>query len=258
MTGHYQTAAHANSSTLFRETSAFLMKALYQRHMLYGWAVALCVISIPTLLISVWPVEQGPPVSPEPVKRDTVSVYGITREFVVIPDPNKRPSGRRPKSNPDVSGLFIDDITFVDASFEIDSDVLLGAGGDYDDGSYVENDPFGFGYGGDGGIVFIPDTTEYKFNSAELDRPPVLIAMDQPVYPSPAKRVEVEGRVLLHILVDNRGHVAEVRIEKESNPDFGFGESAIRAARSAVFSPAIANRQPVRCWVAIPVEFKME
>lgn len=254
MTGHYQTAAHASTPTLCRETSAFLMKANYQRHILYGWVVALSVISIPTLMISVWPVEQAPPGGDEPVKRDTVSVVWDTRDVVITPDKFVGPCGQPPTNQSD-AGRFTENVVIIDDDIVIDNETEFGSSAGYEDGSFVEDDPFGFG---GGGVVFVPDTTEYRFNSAELDRPPVLIAMDQPDYPSLAKRVEVEGKVLLHILVDDRGRVVEVRIEKEDNPGFSFGENAARAAWSAVFSPAIANRQPVRCWVAIPVEFTME
>jgi TonB family protein len=233
------------------------MKANYQRHMLYGWAVALCVILIPTLLISVWPVEAVPPGDDDPVTRDTVRVYLDTRDIVIISDDPGVPVRRKPLSKRDVLGPFIDEFTLVDDDLDIDEEAIFGPGGEYEDGPYFEDDPFGFGEGG-GGVVFVPDTAEYKFNSAELDRPPVLIAIDQPEYPPLAKGVEVGGTVLLHILVDGDGRVAEVRVEKEDNPGFGFGESAVRVARSAMFSPAIANRQPVRCWVAIPVVFKME
>lgn len=255
MTGHYQTAAHASTPTLCRETSAFLMKANYQRHMLYGWVVALSVISIPTLMISVWPVEQAPPISTEPDKRDTISIpQDIWKPVVITGDPD-RPFGRPPPPDQNGTGLIIGEVVLAADSINIENEGEMGPGDDYYEGPSGGDDDYGFG---DGGVVFVPDTTEYRFNSAELDRPPVLIAMDQPNYPSLARRVEVEGKVLLHILVDNRGHVVEVRIEAESNPDFGFGKSAARAAKSAVFSPAIANRQPVRCWVAIPVEFTME
>lgn len=257
MTGHYQTAAHASTPTLCRETSAFLMKANYQRHILYGWVVALSVISIPTLMISVWPVEQAPPGGDEPVKKDTVSVVWDTKGFVVERDLGGLIDGRPPpKAN--TTGLIIGEVVLAADSIDIVNEGGMGPGDNYNEGPFGDDDNYGFGDGGDGGVVFVPDTTEYRFNSAELDRPPVLIAMDQPDYPSLAKRVEVEGKVLLHILVDNRGRVVEVRIEKEDNPGFSFGENAARAAWSAVFSPAIANRQPVRCWVAIPVEFTME
>lgn len=258
MTGHYQTAAHASTPTLCRETSAFLMKASYQRHMLYGWAVALCVVSIPALLISVWPVEQAPPVPPDGGQADSVWVIVDMSDYVIIDDHPRLPTGGpEPQSNQSASGLFIDQIKLIADSIEFsEEEVPIGPPGNYGEG-LAENHDYVFGDGG-GGTVFILDTGAYQFNSVELDRPPVMIAMDQPEYPAIAKRAGVEGKVLLHILVDSGGRVAEVRIETEDNPGFGFGKSAVRAARSAVFGPAIANRQPVRCWVAIPVEFELE
>lgn len=229
MTGHYQTAAHASRPTLYRETSAFLMKALYQRHMLYGWAVALCVILIPTLLISAWPVEKVEPISPEPAKRDTVKVDWNDRPIkIVYDDPGGTAGGVKPPLKEGTIGSIIDRVIIVDDEIVIDDEAVFGSGGSIEDGLEVDDD-FGFGDGG-GGTVYVPDSTEYQFNSAELDRPPVMIAMNQPEYPPLAKRAEVAGKVLLHVLVDTRGHVSDVRIENESNPNFDCARHDIFAA----------------------------
>lgn len=259
MTGHYNTAAHASTPTLHRETSAFLMKACYQRHMLYGWAVALCVISIPALLISAWPVEDAPSLLiHEETKKDTVRVVIEMEDYIIIPDDPRGPSGGPPPpSNQGASGLFVEHLKIIADSIEIDNETEMGPGSDAREGPFDEGADYELG-DGDGGTVFILDTSAYQFNSANLDRPPFLIRMDLPEYPALAKRIAAEGNVLLHILVDIAGDVAEVRIEKDDNPGYGFGESAVRAAWSAAFRPAVANHQPVRCWVAIPVEFEME
>ncbi|MDH3889803.1 MAG: energy transducer TonB [candidate division Zixibacteria bacterium] len=257
MTGHYQTAVHANTPTLFRETTAFLMKANYQRHMLYGWAVALVVVLVPVLVISLWPAEKMLVIERDATGKDTVSVNLFFEQYEIIKQRPGQSGGSNPPPKPGMTGPFVDDVTLVEDDLDIEQELELGQGGEYEDGSFDDYDPFA-PPGGGGGTVYKPDTRDYEPNSPDLDRPPVFIAMDQPEYPPLARRAEVEAEVIIHILVDAAGKVAEVRVEKVTNPNFGFAESAIRAAKSAVFSPAIANHQPVRCWVAIPVRFEME
>jgi TonB family protein len=215
----------------------------------------LCVISIPALLISAWPVEDAPLITPEPAAKDTIKVDSdIWKPVVITREPGGSGGTERPP-NPNASGMVVGEIIFVADSIDLENETELGRGGDDEDSLYAGDDQLGLG---DGGTVFILDTSAYQFNSANLDRPPFLITMDQPEYPALAKRIAAEGNVLLHILVDIAGDVADVRIVQDDNPGFGFGESAVRAAWSAVFRPALANHQPVRCWVAIPVEFEME
>ncbi len=67
MTGQRQASACARIPTLFRESTAVLMKVTYQQHMLYGIAVAVTVVLLPALLASYWPMEQADMIEVSPV-----------------------------------------------------------------------------------------------------------------------------------------------------------------------------------------------
>ncbi len=75
------------------------------------------------------------------------------------------------------------------------------------------------------------------------------------VYPDLARRAGVEGKVLVRVLVGKSGKVTKVRVDYTDNEL--LNEAAITAVRKAVFTPAIQNKQPVQCWVTVPIVFKL-
>ena len=101
------------------------------------------------------------------------------------------------------------------------------------------------------------DTTTYTIGE-HLQRIPQLVWMKQPDYPERARRLNMTGNVILHVLVSRLGNPLEVVIFSQNPDRSGFGEAASAAAVSAVFSPAVQNGYPVKCWVAIPLEFALE
>ncbi|MBN2226513.1 MAG: energy transducer TonB [candidate division Zixibacteria bacterium] len=115
----------------------------------------------------------------------------------------------------------------------------------------------GSGTGRDDLPGWLADTTTYTIGD-HLQRVPELVWMKQPAYPERARRLNLTGTVMLHVLVSRLGNPLEVVIFSESPDQSGFGDAAMAAAASAVFSPAVQNGYPVRCWVAIPLEFAME
>ncbi|MCK4461026.1 MAG: TonB family protein [candidate division Zixibacteria bacterium] len=256
MTDHHQASAYARTPTLFRESTAFLMKAAYQRHMLYGIAVAVTVVLLPALLASYWPIEQADMIEVRPAPKDTIIVDWSDDKFKVIPDQPPIPAGGRAGSPSAGTGLLVDKIRLVTDFDEFKTEAGFGPG---NQGGFGPEDDWEAGGGlGFGGVAFVADTAVYQFFSAELDRTPSLVFMPQPEYPPLARRAGVEGKVLLWVLVDIEGRAREVRVHEESNPGYGFGDYAARAARGAAFAPAISNHQPVRCWVSIPVVFELE
>ena len=256
MTGQHQASACARTPTLFRESTAFLMKATYQRHMLYGIAVAAAVVLLPALLASYWPIEQADMIEVRPAPKDTVIVDWSDDNYKVIPDQPPIPAGGRAVGASTGTGLLVGDIKLVTDFDELKSEADFGPG---NQGEFTPEDDWNPGGGlGSGGVAFVADTAVYQFYSAKLDRTPSLVFMPQPEYPPLARRVGVEGKVILWVLVDIEGGAREVRVHEESNPGYGFGDYAARAARGAAFTPAISNHQPVRCWVSIPVVFELE
>lgn len=78
-----------------------------------------------------------------------------------------------------------------------------------------------------------------------------------PEYPELARRMGLEGKVWVKALVDKSGKVRDVIIAKSSGVDAGFEDSAVKAAYEYVYTPAIANGQPVAVWVMYPVVFTL-
>jgi eukaryotic-like serine/threonine-protein kinase len=75
------------------------------------------------------------------------------------------------------------------------------------------------------------------------------------IYPAAARGTGREPRVLLAVLVDAHGGVADVRVKEGDSSGLGFDEAAVAAARRARFLPATSNGAPVRSWSELMIEF---
>jgi protein TonB len=82
---------------------------------------------------------------------------------------------------------------------------------------------------------------------------PVPVRTVAPVFPEELRRAGISGLVLVSCLVDARGAVQDMRVEKASN--HLFVQPAIDALGQWRFKPAErgGNRVPIR--VAIPIRF---
>jgi protein TonB len=81
----------------------------------------------------------------------------------------------------------------------------------------------------------------------EVTRPPRQVGVCQPPreeYPEAARRAQVEGAVVLRLLIDERGNVAEAQVLED--PGAGLGRAAVEALRRHCrFEPATKGDQPV-------------
>jgi len=75
------------------------------------------------------------------------------------------------------------------------------------------------------------------------------------IYPAAARGTGREPRVLLAVLVDEHGRVAEVRVKEGDSSGLGFDEAAVAAAWRARFLPATRNGAPVRSWSELMIDF---
>jgi TonB family protein len=76
------------------------------------------------------------------------------------------------------------------------------------------------------------------------------------VYPNLARRANVEGLVILRVLVAKTGHVKRILIEYSENEL--LNQAAIEAVNNyGKFTPAIQNNESIMCWVNIPIRFKL-
>ncbi len=69
------------------------------------------------------------------------------------------------------------------------------------------------------------------------------------------REMGLEGKVILVILINEKGSVERVRILKSSSNAI-LDSVALESAYTFKFSPAIVGTKPVKTWVNLPLEFK--
>jgi protein TonB len=87
----------------------------------------------------------------------------------------------------------------------------------------------------------------------DYDFPPRPRNIIRPDYPEAARLAELEGTVLLRVVVTRDGLVEDAWILEAEIP--AFGESALKAVRYWTFAPAVRAGKPVRASVILPIEF---
>ncbi len=250
--------SHPHHRHYYYQSSAFLLKARYQRHMLFGMVLASLLVIIPAIVLASWPVSHPVRIMPGP-PRDTIIVELPIGEQIYI-QPEEQPvtaTGGGRHSTGSGSGHWTRDVIPVADSviFDEDADGFGLASGD----GYLGPEGIGDGdfFGGGGGaVVFVEDTTTYGLD-AVLDEVPELVFMPSPSYPPRGQRLGVEGAVIIHVLVNIEGRAERVKVFAESVVGYEFGDYAAEAAAGAYFRPAFRHGVPVRCWVSFPVKFTL-
>jgi|GEM_PF-1159859 len=255
-------ASRDSLSPSYTNSSAFLLKAVYQRNMLFGLLVAIFVVTAPVLVVAYWPQPTKVVVSADPDDDDdapdTIWIRSkIEDAFGIEYEQPKGPSApAKPQAHGGINteGTEINMVPDSIATADID-DVDITTGGGWDEGPIDEPtdifEPVG------GNVVIQEDTVVFHMGD-ELDRIPELVSMPHPAYPKMAQRVGAEGKVILHILVNKEGRVDSVVVFAESNSSMPFGEAAAAAAYKAHFTQALFMNEAVRCWVSLPVEFELQ
>jgi protein TonB len=95
------------------------------------------------------------------------------------------------------------------------------------------------------------------FTEGDLDVPLSVIARTPPLYPLRARQRGTEGWVMVRLLVDEQGNVADISI-LEANPVGVFEESVLRCVRRWRFRPGTVAGQPVKAQVETTVKFALE
>jgi protein TonB len=88
----------------------------------------------------------------------------------------------------------------------------------------------------------------------EVDSEPVLELWTQPEYTRQARFLRQKGMVVLSLLVDENGQVAEVKVLK-GIPGSDLNHSAVRAANRWVYRPATKDGVNVKVWTTKTVNF---
>jgi TonB family protein len=91
--------------------------------------------------------------------------------------------------------------------------------------------------------------------SVVLDKNPALIKIAFPIYPQEALNNNLEGRVVVEVLIDKNGNAKEAFAVETDNVI--FNESALEVVGRFHFTPGMLNGQPVPAWVGIPIPYTM-
>ncbi|HEX8615824.1 MAG TPA: energy transducer TonB [Telluria sp.] len=78
----------------------------------------------------------------------------------------------------------------------------------------------------------------------------------QPVYPTMSKRMGEQGKVVLLILVNEKGMPDQVKVQSSSGSS-RLDEAGRQAALRAVFKPHVEDGHPVSVYVIVPLTFQL-
>jgi len=95
------------------------------------------------------------------------------------------------------------------------------------------------------GLATIPPT----FSAAYLHNPP-------PSYPAAARRLGVEGTVMLKVLVSKEGKALEIEVAQSAGEI--LDKSAVEAVKNWRFVPARRGDVPYDEWVHVPLAFRLK
>ena len=91
---------------------------------------------------------------------------------------------------------------------------------------------------------------------AFVERFPVPIRQLKPRYPDLATQANVEGTVMVYVLIGKDGKVQDVKLHPEKHVPM-LDAAALEAARAWTFEPALSNGRPVPVWVSVPFKFSL-
>src|ERR1700690_4137564 len=77
----------------------------------------------------------------------------------------------------------------------------------------------------------------------------------KPLYPPIARRMKLEGTVVVQVLISTEGKPENVRIRKSSGTSL-LDEAALTAVQNWSFVPARQGNNPISAWVDVPLRFR--
>jgi protein TonB len=110
----------------------------------------------------------------------------------------------------------------------------------------------GSGSGRDSLVIAAMDDLPSQGEFVYYEDEPVPVTTVQPAYPEFAREAQIQGKVVLHVLVGKDGRVKNVKVARGVT---GLNDAAMDAVRKWVFKPALSNNKPVAVWVEVPVDF---
>lgn len=87
--------------------------------------------------------------------------------------------------------------------------------------------------------------------------PPKLLDMRKPDYPPMARRLKVQGTVVITVLVDENGMPSQPRVVRGVDQNVGINEAALAAIQTARFAPATKDGVKVKVWYTLSMPFRL-
>ena len=101
----------------------------------------------------------------------------------------------------------------------------------------------------------IDGLSAYEYSA--LDQRPSVTRRADPEYPAKARRMSVQGAVVVQLVVDAAGQPRNCTVVR-ATPNGFFEEAALAAARQMRFVPGKIKGQPVNTVVQLPFSFKLQ
>ncbi len=92
-------------------------------------------------------------------------------------------------------------------------------------------------------------------NFVAFDTKPEIIKWVAPNYPETARDMELQGTVMVNVLVGTDGRAKAAEIAKSVHPI--LDQEALKAALRCIFKPGKQRDIPVEVWVTLPYKFKL-
>jgi len=111
-------------------------------------------------------------------------------------------------------------------------------------------------------VLVIPEppptiTTAPEVVEAYVDvNPPTVIHRIKPRYTAAARRLGIEGVVVVSLLIDKDGRVVDLTVLRRL--PFGLTENAVEAVRQWLFEPCAFNGKPVSVRYSLTINYRLE
>lgn len=103
--------------------------------------------------------------------------------------------------------------------------------------------------------VILPTEAEEEVAKEKPDTPAQILSKPTPSYTKEARRLGVQGQVILKVLLSSQARISRIRVHR--GLPAGLTENAIHAACKIKFKPALKNGVAVSRWVTVEYAFRV-